>query len=209
MDWYSNLKSAIENLKLFAFNDVMNDFLLILQKLDAQGVPRSGQRDLDLRLHCPGVRRKNDDTIRQVYGLGHVVRHVDHGLLGFSPDIHQETLHLFASEGIERRKRLIHQQDRWIVRKGAGDGNALLHPTGKLVWIGPSKLLEIYQTEKSKRNLLPLFLSDPLHLQPELHVSLSRSPGKELGEVLKHDPAVKPLAGHGLPADQDPSFCGL
>src|SRR5262249_1314070 len=58
-------------------------------------------------------------------------------------------------------------------------------------------------------DLCPLLLHDPFHLQPELDVSLGRTPGKELGEILKHDASVKPLACHRLTADQNFSLGGF
>ena len=72
--------------------------------------------------------------------------------------------------------------------------------------IGASELLEIHQPEESQRNLRPLLLRNPFHFQAKLDVSLGRSPGKELREILEHDAAVKPLACHSLPADQNFSF---
>src|SRR5688572_30748688 len=108
--------------------------------------------------------------------------HIDDGLFGFPPDIHQEALHLFTSERIQRSKGLVHEENRRIIGKRSGDRNALLHASGELMWIGTGELFEIHQSEKSKSDLGPILLRDALHLQTELDVPLSRSPRKQLGK---------------------------
>ena len=48
------------------------------------------------------------------------------------PDFLDQPVHLLAGEGVERAERLVHQQHRRLVGRGAHQGGALLHAAGKL-----------------------------------------------------------------------------
>src|SRR5262249_49108347 len=58
------------------------------------------------------------------------------------PEVQKFALQLFAGERVERAERLIYQQNVGVVGQHAGDGDALLHPAGKLAWVEVGKTLE-------------------------------------------------------------------
>ena len=93
---------------------------------------RPRQIDLDDARYAAGPRRHGDDAVGEQNGLADVVRHEDHGLLVRVPDAHQLEAELLARHGVERRERLVHQQNRRIVNERAADRNPLLHAAGEL-----------------------------------------------------------------------------
>lgn len=76
----------------------------------------------------------NYDAIRHGKCLGLVVRDVDDRQPQLLCQLGELCADLHAQRGVEGGQRLIHKQDIWIRNQRAGDGNALLLATGKLVW---------------------------------------------------------------------------
>ena len=73
---------------------------------------------------------QEDHPARDVVGEAHLVRDQQHGaaLLGERAD---DAQHLADQLGIERRGRLVEQQQLGIHGQRAGDGDALLLPAGR------------------------------------------------------------------------------
>src|SRR5262245_6367110 len=177
--------------------------LLALQELDTQWIARTREWYRHLGLDPTGMRRHHDHPVGEIDRFRHVVSHIDHGLAGLTPDVGQEPLHGVARERIERRKRLVHEENGWVVGERARDRDPLLHAARKMMRIGLRELLELDQAQLLERDLLALGLADAFHLEPEGNVAKRGAPGKELREILEHDAAVGALAADGLAADAD------
>src|SRR5215470_6400994 len=95
---------------------------------------RARQRDIDGLLDAAGPPGQHQDPVRQEHGLVDLVSHEQHGLATLLPDAHQLSLHDFPGLGVERRKRLVHQEDVGIDRKRPREIDALAHAAGELAW---------------------------------------------------------------------------
>src|SRR5215510_9367913 len=183
--------------------EVTQQLSLALQKIDAERIARPVERDWNLGLDAPGMRRHHNHPVGEVDRLRHVVRHVDHGLAGLAPDVGEQALHGVAGERIERRERLVHEQDGRVVGERARDRDSLLHAAREVVRVGLGELLELDQAQLLERDALALGLAHALHLEAEGDVAERGAPGKELREILEHDAAIGALATHRLTADPD------
>ena len=83
----------------------------------------------------PGARGEHEHAIGEVDGLVDVVRHV-HDRHASVPeavvDAEQDVLELCSGERVDRRERLVEQEQLGPRREGARDRDALLHPAGEL-----------------------------------------------------------------------------
>ena len=115
------------------------------------GVARTRHRDFDHLAQPSRVRVENQDTIRQVDRLFEIVGDEDDGDVDLLPDLQEVALHLRARLGVERAERLVHQQNARPVGECAGDGDALLHSTRKLVRVGVGEAFEPDQVDPLAR----------------------------------------------------------
>ncbi len=76
------------------------------------------------------------------------------GLCGEKLDLFSE---LFTADGIEIRKRLVHEQDRGRGRECACECDALLLPSRKFMWVAFLIAFEINQAEHLLSDLRLLF----------------------------------------------------
>src|SRR5205823_13324977 len=108
-------------------------------ELDAVQVTWSRQLNYEFLLHSSRMRRKKQDPIAQTNRFADVVGDKDNGFAPRFPNALEVAIKLFAGESIEGGEGLIHQEDARIRREGAGQGDALFHPSGKLVNVGAFK----------------------------------------------------------------------
>src|SRR6266702_1868124 len=106
---------------------------------------REGARPLDRQLartwqiyshllfEAPRTGRENEDAIGQIHSFVDLMGDEQHSLLRLTPDAQELGLHDLACLGIERSKRLIHQEYVGADREGTGEINALSHAARKLV----------------------------------------------------------------------------
>ena len=78
--------------------------------------------------------------------------------------------HLDAQERIERRQRLVQQEDPRLHDQGARQGDALLLPARKLRRQPRRIVRHLHEVEKFARAPMPLGLGDAAHLQAECDV---------------------------------------
>ena len=115
------------------------------------GVARPRHRDLHHLAHSPRVRVEHQDSIGQVDRLFEIVRDEDDGDVDLLPDLQEVALHLRARLRVERAERLVHQENARPVGERAGDGDALLHSTRKLMRVGVGEALEPDQVDPLAR----------------------------------------------------------
>src|SRR6266851_5874341 len=92
--------------------------------------------------------------------------------LGLLPEAEQFFLQRLARDLVERRERLVHQQDFWPERERAADRDALLHAAGQFMWISVLEPLEPGDLQPAPRFLFALDLrhatSRNLHRQDDV-----------------------------------------
>ena len=121
------------------------------------------------------------------------MRHKQNGETRAFPKRQQLVLHLAAGQRVERRKRLVHQQDVGFHRHPARDRHALLHPARERVRITVGEFGEIHF-----RNALARFLlcratrQASARVEREKHVLLHRAPRQQLIKLLEHHHPVGP-----------------
>ena len=79
-----------------------------------------------------GACVEHDDAVGEIDRLVDVVRHEENRHVELLTDLQHQVLEVAAGLGVHRRERLVHQQDRGLVRERARDRDALLHPAGEL-----------------------------------------------------------------------------
>src|SRR4051794_10372828 len=123
-----NLRAVLADVLQGAHN-----FGRVAREIDAVDVARPRQIDRELFLDATGMRREKHDPIAETGGFADVVGDEDNRLMTRGPDALDVAVKLLAGEGVERGERLVHEQDPRIWRERAGECDALLHATGKLV----------------------------------------------------------------------------
>ena len=77
--------------------------------------------------------------------------------------------HFFPQKRVQRRERLVKQSAPGFHGNGAGKGNALLLPAGKLMGIALFKVLEMHGAQRLAHTALQISCVLPC-AQPESHV---------------------------------------
>ena len=154
-----------------------------------------------------GPRREQDDPLPEPHRLAHVVRDEDDGSAGLRPDAGELLVQHVPRDGVERRERLVHEQEVALLGQRAGQGDALPHAARQLVHPLGAGALEPDEREQALGLLASLRAGDAPQPQRELDVPRSGEPRVERG-LLEHQrrPAARHLdgAGDGLvqPRDQ-------
>src|SRR5262249_50179964 len=117
--------------------------------------------------------------------------------------IHEILLQRHAVDGVDRRKRLVHQQDRSIWEcPCARNCDAMFHASRELEWIkvhGPFKPDDL---EHRLGALIDRLLVHAAHFQSERYVAQRGEPRKQSG-LLEHDATIKPRLLDPLSAEAD------
>ena len=74
----------------------------------------------------------DQDSVAECDGLVDIMGDEQDGDADFGPYVEQNMLHHRSGLRVERAKRLVHQQNAWIVSERAGYSDALLHAPGQL-----------------------------------------------------------------------------
>ena len=106
------------------------------------------------------------------------------------PDAQQLVAHGGAGDLVQGAERLVHQQEGGVEDQGAGDGHALLHAAGELVWVVAPELGKAHQPEQFQR-VRRRRLAAAVYLERQADVGEDVAPGEE-GRVLE-DEADLPL----------------
>ena len=95
-------------------------------------VARAWEIDLHDLLHLGGRVREDDDPVGEVDGLVDVVSDEEDRDPVLLTDAKRQVLEIAARLRVDRRERLVHEQDRGLVGERARDRDPLLHPAGEL-----------------------------------------------------------------------------
>jgi hypothetical protein len=90
----------------------------------------------------------------------------DPGRLGLAHQLQELAAQAAAGHFVERRERLIVQQDRGLDGEGAGDGHTLAHAAGERVGKIVLVTAEAQAREPTRRDRKALLARDVVELQP-------------------------------------------
>ena len=105
-------------------------------------IARVWQIDLDLGGDPAGIGRKHQNAVAHQHRFLDVMRHHQHGLdrqPAFDPEIDQVGTERLGSQHVERRKRLVHQQQVRMHDQCPGKADALAHAAGQFLGVGRTR----------------------------------------------------------------------
>src|SRR5882757_3087955 len=108
-------------------------------------MPRMRQIDRDLADDTAGVRGEDQEAIAHLHRLLDVMSHHQHGLDGhlpLAPEVEKIVAQRLGGQDIERRERLVHQQDVGMNHQRAGEPYTLPHTAGEFARIGGLEAIE-------------------------------------------------------------------
>ncbi len=140
-------------------------------------------------LHPPGTERQQYHAIAQPCCFAHVVRNENDGAAGFSPDAFQFVVQQIASLSVQRRKRLVHQQDVGLGGQRSRQCDSLPHAARELMDVALPEFRKMHQAQIVLHLLLALVFADVLHLHAELDVPANCQPRKQ-AEFLEDQDAI-------------------
>ena len=153
--------------------------------------PAASVRDVPLAHDRAGPRRQQHHPLRQPHRLADVVGHEQRSSCRGLPDAQELALQHVAGDRVERRERLVHQQEARLV--GAGrrgqrprERHPLPHAARQLVRPLAALAVEPDQRQQRLGPLPPLTAADAGELQGQLHVAARREPRQQRG-LLEHE----------------------
>src|SRR5262245_23723126 len=142
------------------------------ERLAANDVEFAWPRELDRDRFqdSPRPRTHHQHAIGEVDRLRQAVGDKEYGLAGLFPDVEEVVAHAGARLFVERRERLVHQDQAWVLREPARDRNALAHATGQLVRIVVGEFAETHEVEQRSATPPPRGAFDAAQIERKLHV---------------------------------------
>ena len=197
------LLTAARSARLGARGHFHVDALDHLAKARVEAIAGLRQRYLDLAQDPARIAAEHQDAIAHQHRLLDVVSHQDDALDGhpaFGPEIEEVGAQSLRRQYIERRERLVHEQDVRMHDQRARESHPLAHAARQLARIGGLEAVETDEIDRRQRALTNLGARQVLRLESERDVLEHREPGKQR-EALEHhrDSARGPR--HGLARD--------
>src|SRR3954454_948840 len=172
------------------------------QLLRGDLIARPAEVDLHDLLHFGGRMGEHDDAIGEIHRLVDVVRDEQDGDAVLLAHAQHEILEVAACLCVDRGERLVHEQDRRLIRQRAGDGHALLHPAGQLPWVVVDESRQADRIEGLLDESRSLAAAQPLVTKRQQHVVADGRPGHQRAAVLLEDERhLLRRLGHSLAAE--------
>src|SRR5215472_2013580 len=179
--------------------DVAHEFGRALDRERA----RARQRDLDTLLQTPGPAREHQHAVGEKHRLVDLMGYEQDGLAALLPDAHQLGLHDLAGLRVERRERLVHEENIRIDRKRAREVDALAHAAGELARMVALEAFEPDQLQQFERAAAGRRIGAACDLRPDHRVVEHGAPRQQV-VGLEYEAAVTARPRHRLAVDQDP-----
>ena len=108
---------------------------------------------------APGIGREQKDAVAHQHRFLDVVGHENDALdrqLAVAPEVEKVGAQGFRREHVERRERLVHEQDVGMHDERAGEADALAHAAGEFARIGGFVAVEPDEIDRRQRALADL-----------------------------------------------------
>jgi hypothetical protein len=157
----------------------------VLDEFGDIGVGRAQQDILRRAALDDAPALENGDPVADLERFVEVVTDENDRLLQVFLQQQELVLQLVADQRIERRERLVHEQDVGVGGEGAREAHALLHAAGQLMAELARPLRQADHRQLFGDDLVHLRLRRPTKLEPEGDVLLHRAPWQKR-ELLEH-----------------------
>ena len=118
------------------------------------------------------------------------------------PELEQFIAQVFRGEHVERRERLIHEQDFGLDHQGAREADALFHASGKLFRVSALEAIQANGIENAQCAFVTLHGGHSASFERSFDVVEYGQPGEQ-SKTLKDDGHARVLRRNGLPMPQD------
>ena len=162
-----------------------------------------GHGDFGFQTTGPGSHHKN--AVAEKNRFIDIVRDEQCRRTLFAANVQEKLLHDGTGLGIQRPKRLIHQQNPRRVGEGTGNRNPLTHPAGKLLGKVIPKSMQADRIQEVIGQLLPFGLFRTALLRAKLYVLAHGQPRKQRVSLEDHA-ALCPWPGDFLAVQHHPSL---
>ena len=162
-------------------------------------VARVRQVDLDLGGDATGIGREHQNAVAHQDRLLDVVGYHQHRFdrqPAFDPQIDQVGAQRLGGEHIQRRKRLVHQQQVRMHHQRAGKPDALAHASRQFLGVGRFETVEADQIDRRQRPGAAFRAVDTECLEAEFDVLQHRQPWKQRERLKHHGDAVGRTVDH-------------
>src|ERR671931_1486816 len=126
-----------------------------------------------------GTRREHDHAVRERDRLFEVVGDEEYGLSVRRPKLEELVLHQLARLDIERRKRLVHEDDWRVEDQRLRERDALSHAAGELMRVTLAEARKPYASQPFGRLSPRLIGTRAAKLKPRGDVLERRAPGHQ------------------------------
>src|SRR5579859_3605818 len=110
-------------------------------------VARMANGYVEISVNVRGITAKDHDTVGQLDGFFDIVRDDENrarGNLVAEPEFEKLAAQRFGGKDVERRERLVHEQDFRFDHESSREAHALLHATRKLLRVCGFKTVEAH-----------------------------------------------------------------
>ena len=152
-----------------------------------QPIARMRKRDRDLGGDAPGVGRQHEDAVGHQHRLLDVMGHHEDRFdrnAPLLPQIEQVGAQGLGGQHVQRRKRLVHQQDFWLHDERPGEADALAHAARQFFRVCRFEAVEADGVDRLQRALARFVQRHSIGARPDLDVIENVEP-REQGEALK------------------------
>ncbi len=147
----------------------------------------------DLGGDAARVGGQHDDAVAHQHRFLDVVRHHEDRLDGHAaldPQVEKVGAQRLGGEHVERRKRLVHQQDLRVDDERAGEADALAHAAGELLGKRRFEPVEADEVDRRERPFARLRLRHLARAQADFDVGEHGEPGEQRKALEHHGQAI-------------------
>ncbi len=192
-------------LRLGALGHQRVDAVDELAEIRVEAVARLGKRNGDFGRDPSRIRRQHEHAVAHQHRFLDVVRdHQDRfdRHAPFLPEVEQVGAQGLRRQHVERRERLVHQEDLRLHDQRAGEADALAHAARKLLGIGGFEAVEADDVDRLQRALARFVERNALRPEADFDIVEHGEPGEQR-EALEHHRHAFCRAVDRLAGDRD------
>ena len=185
-----------------------HDLVDVIDQFDkARRLAIAGMRQFngEIGAHPRRIFSQHNHAVRQQHRFFDIVRDDENRAgrhLLTEPEFEQFVAQVFRREHVERRKRLIHEQDFGLHHQRARKADALFHAAGKLFRVGALEAIQSNGIENAQRAFVTLESGHSASFERGFDVVEHGQPGEQR-KTLEDDGHAGVLRRDGLPMPQD------